>query len=88
MSRIAHPYEEKCPYHWEEMPKALGSLGQNHGKPWAKSMVTLHIIAFYSIRTNRNVAYHILFLPHLILLKRSFFIGYAVFQDKNAVFTV
>lgn len=46
MSRIAHPYEEKCPYHWAEMPKALGSLGQNHGEPWAKSMVTLHIIAY------------------------------------------
>lgn len=46
MSRIAHSYEEKCPYHWAEMPNALGSLGQNHGEPWAKSMMTLHIIAY------------------------------------------
>lgn len=30
----------------------------------------------------------ILFYHIFILLKRSFFIGYAVFRDKNAIFAV
>ena len=38
------------------MPKALGSLGQNHGKPWAKSMVTLHIIAYTFYHDNVFIA--------------------------------
>ncbi|MBD9073671.1 MAG: hypothetical protein EGR43_06755 [Prevotella sp.] len=46
MRKSARTIGQKCPKPWGVLGKTMGNLGQNHGEPWAKSMMTLHIIAY------------------------------------------
>ena len=46
MSIFAHKDEQICSSLWVKMPVLLGRNAQSLGEPWAKSMMTLHIIAY------------------------------------------